>query len=133
MGSLRRPGHFVGIGPVVGGLVEVSHFFRTEPRVIPVVDAAAADPDGVAFDPDAVAARRGDAETSPAKPAGIGEDAGDTADGFALFGFLARYGAAACANVRLSARIEDGEAQAVSAGVALARPEVAERGFLARV
>ena len=44
-----------------------------------------------------------------------------------------RDGAAAGANVGLSVRIEDGEAQAVGARVAFARPEVAQRGLLARV
>ena len=125
--------HFIRIRPVVGGRVEVSRLFRAETDVVPVVDATAADPDRVAFDPDAVAPRGGDAETAPAKSAGIGEDARDTADGLALFGFRIRDGAAAGADVRLSVRIENGEAQPVGAGVALTRPEVAHRGLLARV
>ena len=107
--------------------------FSAETGEIPVVDTAAADPDGIAFHADAIAARGGDAEAAPAKAARIGEDAGDAADGFALFGFRAGDGAAARADVRLSVRIEDGKVQPVRAGVALARPEIAKRGLLARV
>ena len=40
---------FVGIGAVVGGLVQVSHLFRAETDVVPVVDATAAHPDRVAL------------------------------------------------------------------------------------
>ena len=47
--------------------------------------------------------------------------------------FRARDGAAAGANVGLSVRIQHGEVQAVGARVAFARPEVAQRGLLARV
>src|SRR5207244_12491968 len=103
---------FIGIRPVVGGGVQVSRLFRAETDVVPMVDATAAHPDRVAFDPDAVASGGGDAETGPAKSPGIGEDAGDTADGLALFGFRSRDGASAGADVRLRVRIENGEAQA---------------------
>ena len=98
-----------------------------------MVNAAAADPDCVAFDSDAVASHPGDAETAPAKSAGIGENAGDTAGGLVLFGFRTRNGTAPGANIRLGVRIEDGEAQAVGSRIALARPEVPHRGFLACV
>ncbi len=116
--AAARP-DFVGIRPVVGGLVQVSDLFRAEPNVVPVVDAAAANPDGVAFHLDAIAAGGGDAETAPAKSAGIGEDAGDTADGLALFGFRTRDRAAARANVRLSVRIEDWEGSGDRCGCCL--------------
>ena len=83
---------FVGIGPVVRRLVQVSRLLGAETDEVPVVDAAAADPDRVAFHPDAVSARSGDAEAAPTEAAGIGEDAGDSADGLALFRFRIRNG-----------------------------------------
>src|SRR5258706_15394004 len=96
--------HLIGIGPVVGGLVQICHFFGAESREVPVVDSAATDPNCVALDPNAVASCGWDAKAAPIKSAGIGEDAGDAADGLALLGFGIRDCASAGADFGLRVR-----------------------------
>ena len=119
---------FVAVGPVVGGRIKIGGLLVAKTRVIPVVNAATADPDGIAFHADAITAC-GRGTEAPAEPARIGENAGDAAYRLALFVLRAGDGAAAGTDIGLSVRIEDGEVEAVSARVALARPEIAERGL----
>ena len=125
--------YLIGIGPVEGRLVEIRYFLRTEASVVPVVDAAPADPDGVAFHADAITAWGGDVVAAPTEAARIGEDAGDAAHGLSLFGIRIREGAAAGAHVGLRVGTENGKVQPVGAGVAFAGPKVAKRWLLTRV
>ena len=78
-----RP-HFVAVGLVIRGCIKIRCFLVAEADVIPVIDTAAADPDGIPLSRGCDNGPR-PVRKAPTEAARIGENAGDAADGFALF------------------------------------------------
>ncbi len=90
------------------------------PLVKPAADSAAAHPDGITLQPDAVTAGCGRVE-APAVLASVAEDAGDLADGLVFTRFRAAIGRAAGAHLGLRVRVEHGEHETVGQRAVLAR------------
>ena len=122
---------FVRVGPVPDRQPVGRRLFITLACVEPASDSAAAHPDRVALQPNAVAPGDWRVE-APAVLTGIAEDAGNLAHGLALARLRAGIGRASGAHLGLRVRVEHGKHEPVGQRAILAR-QIALPDRVARV